>query len=80
VRQEDGTRDTYQLTFGLIDFDHSKTIEFQEVCVCVCVCVCARAHACVCVCVCMYECKTREFQEVREGSGVCYRFASWVWV
>ncbi len=27
VRQEDGTRDTYQLAFGSIDYDDSKTIE-----------------------------------------------------
>ena len=27
VRQEDGTRDTYQLAFGSIDYNDSKTIE-----------------------------------------------------
>ena len=30
IRQEDGTRDTYQLAFGDMDYDHSKTIEFVE--------------------------------------------------
>ena len=30
--QEDGTRDTYQLSFGKIDNDNSKSIEFVELC------------------------------------------------
>jgi len=32
VRQEDGTRETYQLSFGKIDNDNSKSIEFKELC------------------------------------------------
>jgi hypothetical protein len=32
VRQEDGSRETYQLSFGMIDNDNSKTIEFKELC------------------------------------------------
>lgn len=27
----DGSRDSYQLVFGRIDYDSSKTIEFEEV-------------------------------------------------
>eukprot|EP00960_Hanusia_phi_P022564 667515-Hanusia_phi.AAC.1 len=30
VRAEDGTRDSYQLTFGRIDNDGSKTIDLTE--------------------------------------------------
>ena len=32
VRQEDGTREKYQLTFGKMDFDSSKNIDFAELC------------------------------------------------
>jgi len=32
VRQEDGTRESYQLSFGKIDNDNSKSIEFRELC------------------------------------------------
>jgi len=32
IQQEDGTRDRYQLTFGEIDADDSKNIDFEELC------------------------------------------------
>jgi len=32
IQQEDGTRDTYQLFFGKIDLDDSKSLEFSELC------------------------------------------------
>jgi hypothetical protein len=32
VRQEDGTRESYQLSFGKIDNDNSKSIQFSELC------------------------------------------------
>ena len=32
VRQEDGSRESYQLSFGKIDKDSSKSIEFAELC------------------------------------------------
>lgn len=31
IRQEDGSRESYQVIFGRIDHDSSKTIEFEEV-------------------------------------------------
>jgi len=32
IRQEDGSRESYQLCFGKIDNDNSKSIEFKELC------------------------------------------------
>jgi len=44
IRSEDGSREHYQLAFGEIDNDGSKTIDLIELLVCACVCV----RVCVC--------------------------------